>query len=262
MEAETRELVEYMGVDANFAMHGLLHNMGGFDLSGSFGLGRVLPGTDLLTKEKPMTALETVGSLVTVSAGPAGSFYKSVIEAVGYLQDGKVVEAGKSMPGAIGSVSKAVDAKLRQDLAPTYGVTSKDGRRMTWDEEKGEFRDITTKELAGMALGFNPTLLAENREKNFAVMSEVFYWQTRRSDVMDRYWQAVRSGDQELRLEVLAMKDKFNAQAPDHKLRITGKDLAESVRAHRKQVRAGETYGTAMKKYRGVAQDVKGSYEE
>ena len=133
---------------------------------------------------------------------------------------------------------------------------------MTWDEEKGEFRDITTKELAGMALGFNPTILAENREKNFAVMSEVFYWQTRRSDVMDRYWKAVRSGDQELRLEVLAFKDKYNAQVPDAKLRITGKDLAESVRAHRKQVKAGEKYGTAMKKYQGVAGEVGSAYEE
>jgi len=262
MEAETRELVEHLGVDANFAMHGLLHDLGGFDLSGSFGLGRVLPGTDMLVKEKPMTALEAMGSLVTVSAGPAGSFYKSVVEAVGHLKDGEVVEAGKSMPGAIGAVSKAVDAKLRQDLRPTYGVTSKDGRRMTWDEEKKEFRDITTKELAGMSLGFNPTILAENREKNFAVMSEVFYWQTRRSDVMDRYWQAVRSGDQELRLEVLAAKDKYNAQVPDGKLRITGKDLAESVRNHRKQVKVGEKYGTAMKKYRGVAEEVGSAYEE
>ena len=262
MEAELRELVEHLGVDANFAMHGLLHDLGGFDLSGSFGLGRVLPGTDILVKEKPMTALEAMGSLVTVSAGPAGSFYKSVVEAVGHLKDGEVVEAGKSMPGALGAVSKAVDAKLRQDLRPTYGVTSKDGRRMTWDDERKEFRDITTKELAGMSLGFNPTILAENREKNFAVMSEVFYWQTRRSDMMDRYWQAVRSGDQELRLEVLAAKDKYNAQVPDGKLRITGKDLAESVRNHRKQVKVGEKYGTTMKKYRGVAEEVGSAYEE
>lgn len=262
MEAETRELMTHLGIDANFAMHGLLHDLGGFDLSGSFGLGRILPGTDMLVKEKPMTALETIGSLVTVSAGPAGNFYKSVIEAIGHLKAGEVVEAGKSMPGAIGAVSKAVDAKLRQDLRPTYGVTSKDGRRMTWDKEKQEFRDITTKELAGMAMGFNPTLLSENREKNFAIMSEVFYWQTRRSDVMDRYWQAVRSGDQELRLEMLAAKDKYNAQVPDGKLRITGKDLAESIRNHQKQVKAGEKYGTAMKKYRGVAEEVGSAYEE
>lgn len=261
-EVELRKFLDHMGLDSNFAMHGLLHDMGGFDLSGSFGLGRMLPGTDLLVKEKPMTALETMGSLLTAASGPAGSFYKSVLEAVGHLKGGEVVEAGKSMPGALGAVSKALDAKLRQDLKPTYGVTTKDGRRMTWDAETEEFRDITTKELAGMALGFNPTILAENREQNFAVMSEVFYWQTRRSDMMDRYWQAVRSGDQELRLEVLAAKDKYNAQVPQAKLRITGKDLADSVRTHRKQVRAGENYGASQKKYRGVAQDVQGAYME
>ena len=264
-EAELRAFMEELGVDANFAMHGLLHDMAGFSTSGSFGLGRMLPGTDLLVKEKEMTSLETIGSLVTASSGPAGNFYKSVLEAIGTVASDPFtgrswVEGGKKMPGAIGNVSKAVDMELRQRLKPTYGVTTKDVRRMTWDEAKGEFRDITTKEIFGQALGFAPTILVENREKNFAVQSEVFYWQGRRSDLMDRYWQAVRSGDEKLRAEVVKAQDEFSKNVPDRKLRITPKDRNESLRTHRKQVAAGEKFGTTQGKYKGVAEEVGGSY--
>lgn len=262
MEAEIREFMTHLGIDANFAMHGLLHDLGGFDLSGSFGLGRILPGTDMLVKEKPMTALETIGSLVTAASGPAGNFYKSVIEAVGHLADGDIVEAGKAMPGAIGAVSKMVDAKLRQDLRPTYGVTTKKGVRMTWDKEKQEFRDITTKELAGMAMGFNPTILSENREKSFAMNSEKYYWMTRRNDIKDRYITALKTGDRDLRLEVLVAKDKFNAQVPNASLRIHGGELGEAERTWKKSVQATEKYGAQEKKYRGVVKDIKSTYEE
>lgn len=264
-EAELRAFVEELGVDANFAMHGMTHDLAGFSVSGSFGLGRMLPGTDLLTKEKEMNTLEILGSLLTAASGPAGNFYKSVVEAIGKVASDPFsgrswVEGGKAMPGAIGNVSKAVDMELRQRLQPTYGVTSKDGRRMTWDEEKGEFRDITTAEILGQALGFQPTILVENREKNFAVQSEVFYWQGRRSDLMDRYWQAVRSGDEILRNEVVKAHDAFFRTVPDRKLRITAKDRAESIRTHKKQVRAGEKYGTTQKKFRGVAEEVGDTY--
>ena len=264
-EEQLREFVKELGIDSNFAMHGLLHDAGGFSVSGSFGLGRMLPGTDLLTKEREMNALETIGSLATASSGPAGNFYKSVMEAVGIVAKDPLtgqswVEGGKKMPGAIGNVSKAVDMELRQRMKPTYGVTSKDGRRMTWDEERKEFRDITTAEILGQALGFSPTILVENREKNFAVQSEVFYWQGRRSDLMDRYWQAVRSGDEKLRTEVVKAQEEFSKNVPDRKLRITPKDRNESIRTHRKQVAAGERYGTTQKKYRGVAKGVAETY--
>jgi hypothetical protein len=279
-EAELRAFMDDLGMDENWAlhrlmhklgwsadvgMHGLLHNVGGFSTSGSFGLGRMLPGTDLLVKEREMNALETIGSLVTASSGPAGNFYKSVLDAIGTVGGDPLsgrawVEGAKKMPGAIGNVSKAVDMELRQRLKPTYGVTSKDGRRMTWDEGQGKFRDITTAEILGQALGFAPTILVENRARNFAVQSEVYYWQGRRSDLMDRYWQAVRSGDEKLRTEVVKAQDEFSKNVPDRKLRITQKDRNESIRTHKKQVAAGEKFGTTQKKYRGVAEGVAESY--
>jgi hypothetical protein len=265
VEAEARQLVTELGMDANLVQHGLMHDFGGFDLSASFGLGRMLPGTDLLRKEKPQTATEMIGSMATTFSGPAGNFYKSLVEAVGTVVDDPVsgrqwVEAGKKMPGAIGSISKMMDAALEQHFQPTEAVTTRDGRRMTFDAKTGEYRDLTTAELVGMSLSFNPTILSENRERNYAVMSEVFYWQTRRSDLMDRYWQAVRSGDEPLRKEVIDMQTEYNETAPDRNLRITGKDRANSVKQHKKMVAAGEGKATYQKKYRGVAQEVSEEY--
>lgn len=264
-EVELRLFMEDLGMDANWAMHGLMHDLGGFNLSASFGLGRLLPGTDLLRKERDMNTAEVLGSLLTASSGPAGNFYKSLTDAIGHVSRDPLgknawLDAGKSMPGAIGAVSKATDAAIRQELAPTYGVTTKDGRRMTWDEDMQEFRDITTKELFGQALGFNPTILAENRAQNFAVQSELYYWQGRRSNLMDRYWQAIRSGDEELRERVLEAQGKFNETVPDRKLRISQKDRVASVKGHRKQVALGEKFGTESRKYRDLAKGVQGAY--
>lgn len=92
------------------------------------------------------------------------------------------------------------------------------------------------------------------------MQSELYYWQGRRSDLMDRYWQAVRSGDEKLRLEVVQAHEDFKQQVPDRKLWITGKDRAESIRTHKKQVKAGENFGTMQKKYRGVVQGVEQAY--
>lgn len=263
-EAELRqeldELMAYLGTDSNFAMHGLLHDVMGADVSTSFGLGNMLPGTDLLVKERPMTTLEMIGSAVTVGSGPAGNFWKSILEAAGELAKGDAVEAGKKMPGFIGNVSKAMDAHLQQKLKPTYGVITKKGVRMTWDEEKGEFRDITTAELGMMAAGFNLNILSENRARNYAMESEKYYWMTRRSDLKDRYVHAVLAGDKDLRLEVLAEVARFKEQVPDRKLAITGKELNESVQGRKKMLKATERFGTDQKKFRGVVGEVKEAY--
>ena len=48
---------------------------------------------------------------------------------------------------------------------------------MTWDKEKQEFRDITTKELAGDGEGWNPNL-SENRGEELCHEPEKYYWMT------------------------------------------------------------------------------------
>lgn len=258
IEHELRELVKDLGADPNLVMHGLLHNAGGFDLSGSFGFGRVLP-LDLLNKEyrKPE---EQFGKMVLSFAGPAGGFYGDLAAAIGQWGQGEFRKGFMEMPGAVGAMSKALDAHLRQSVKPSYGVTTKSGMRLTWDDSRGEFRDLTTGELVGMALGANTTLVSENRERYYAVQGEVLYWQTRRSGLLDRYWQAVRTGDEEARLNVREDVTRFNQKLPDRKLYISGKDLAQTVKDRRKAGKAMERFSVNGKKYRRLAQDIREDY--
>jgi hypothetical protein len=261
LEVELREFIKDVGGDPNLVMHGLLHNMTGFDLSGSFGLGRLLPGVDLLNREfkKPEEAL---GKSVMTFAGPAGGFYGDVVAALRELSKGEFMAAGKELPGATGAVFKAMDAYIKQESQPTYGVTTKSGARLTYDTRMGEFRDLTTKELVGMALGANPTLLSQNREKGFTQMGEIIYWQLRRGDLMDKYWKAVRQEDADARAAIREDVLKFNEEIPDHGLRITGKDLASSVKTRKKANASVENRGTSQKRYRGIADEVGNSFME
>ena len=261
LEVELRKLVEELGMDANLAMHGLLHNAGGFDLSGSFGLGRLIPGVDLLNRDwrNPQEAL---GNGVLGFSGPAGGAYKNLTAALAEFGSGEWREGLKKMPGEIGALTKAIDAYLLQTDSPTYGVTAKNGERLTYDLQTGEFRDLTTKELMGMALGANPTILAENREMRGMVQGETIYWMTRRSDMMDKYWKTVRTQDEAGRELIRDEIDKFNQGVPDPKLRITGKDLAQSIRTRKKAVQVGESFGTGAKRMRGEAEEIRSTFRE
>lgn len=259
LEVELRKLVGELGMDANLAMHGLLHDAGGFSLSGSFGLGRLIPGMDLLNRDW-RNPQEAFGSGVLGFSGPAGGAFKNLTAALAEFGSGEWREGLKKMPGEIGALTKAIDAYLLQTDNPTYGVTAKNGERLTYDLRTGEFRDLTTKELMGMALGANPTILAENRELRGMVQGETIYWMTRRSDMMDKYWKTVRTQDEAGRELIRDEIDEFNLGVPDPKLRITGKDLAQSIRTRRKAVQVGENFGTGAKRMRGEVEGIRDTF--
>lgn len=259
LEVTMRKAVQELGMDPNLAMHGFLHDFGGFNVSASFGLGRVIPGTDLLNRNF-RNAEEFMGHQVKAMSGPAGSFYEAIISALILGANGEWAEAGKALPGAIGAVTKSMDAWLDQNNRPTYGVTTKDGKRLTVDLETGEPRDLTTKELVGMALGANPTMLAVNRELHFRVSSEVMYWNIRRSDLMDKYRKAVITGDEEGRDEVREAVAKFNSQVPHRTIRLTQKDLNDNLRTWRRAVQAKERHQVTGKMYRRLGDELEPAY--
>lgn len=254
---EMRNLVKDLGGNPNVVMHGLLHDAGGFDLSGSFGLGRLIPGTDLLNRQT-RNVEEFIGRGVLGFSGPAGGFYADMTKALSGFIQGNWLEGFKEFPGAGGAVAKTVDAILLQSTNPGQGVgvTTRTGERLTFDPVLGDFRDLTTAELAGMALGATTNLVSQNREERYAKVSEMIYWQTRRADLMDKYWKSVRTGDDELRDDTREVISLYNENLPDNSLRITGKDLAVSVRTRRKLLQEAEINGVSQKKYQGLARGI------
>lgn len=261
VETELRKLLQDMDLNPQSMLHGILHDAGGFDFSGKFGLGRVVPGVDLLNREflDPMAG---VGQASLASAGAGGGLIADAIRMLGYFSQGRPMEGFKQFPGFIGAISKATDAYLAQQANPTHGVTLSTGERLTWDAKRGEFRDLTGGELVGMALGGNPTMLSQNRDIHFTLKGEEMYWKVRRSDLMDQWARSRRIHDREMEDVYLEKIRAYNESVPFRSLAITGKDRMTSLKARQGAMRKAEVFGTTSKQARGLARDIRGSFAD
>lgn len=261
VETELRKFLQDMDLNPQTMLHGILHDAGGFDSSGKFGLGRVVPGVDLLNREflDPMAG---VGQGTLATTGPAGGLITDAIRMLGHFGQGQVMEGFKQFPGVIGSVSKATDAYLAQQANPTHGVVLSTGERLTWDAKRQEFRDLTGGELVGMALGLNPSILSQNRDIHFTLKGEEMYWKVRRADLMDQWARARRIHDREMEDVYLEKIRVYNESVPFRGLAITGKDRMTSLKARQGAMRKAEIFGTTSKQARGLARDIRGSFAD
>jgi len=261
---EMRRFFKEYGMDSNLVMNGLLHNAGGLDLSGSFGLGQIIPGTEMLNRNYDDVG-ELLGKGAVEVSGPAGGVLEDLIKVT--MLAPKVVggratvpEMLKELPGATGAMGRALDAYHKQTLRPTYGVTGKGGERIVKDLETGNFRDLSDYELAMMALGGNPAVLAVNRERKFSETGEIIYWRSRRAGLLESYRKAVWEKDLDKRKASQSAIDEYNEQVPDFKMKISVKDRMESVRNMRKRNRKLDRGDSTEKRYRSVIKDVGESF--
>ena len=261
VETELRKFLQALDLNPQSMLHGILHNAGGFDSSGKFGLGRVIPGVDLLNREflDPMAG---VGQATLASAGPAGGLITDAIRMLGHFSQGRPMEGFKQFPGVIGAVSKATDAYLAQQANPTHGVVLSTGERLTWDAQRQEFRDLTGGELVGMALGLNPTILSQNRDIHFTLKGEEMYWKVRRADLMDQWARSRRIHDREMEEVYLEKIRVYNESVPFRQMAITGKDRMTSLKARQGAMRKAELFGTVSKDTRPLARDVRASFAD
>lgn len=227
--------------------HGLGHNFFGFDLSRSVGFGRVFPGTDVVAKSSKPDAERSIGELAISLTGPFGNLVEWAYRTALDPKDGL-----KRTPGAIGNFINAY--KWSEE-----GVRAPDGGIITRDLKTGELRDLSTFEILGKALGFNPTVVSENRERIFMQHDMRMYWMTRRSKLTKDYWDARLNGDREAMADTRDAIDRFNEEVQDKdlaRLRISGKELSRSMKIRERQKRQTEQGLPHEKRYRGLFEDV------
>lgn len=252
---EIREMVQGIeGLDPQLAARGLGHNFFGFDISRSVGLGRIVPGTDTLNRPGD-NGTELFGNLVLDLLGPTGGLIKYGFESIASTNGYR--KATSMLPGGVGNILTAY--KWSEE-----GVRAPSGAIVTHDLETGELRDLTAGEIAGKALGFNPTVVSQNKEIRFNQYDRKIYWETRRKMLMDDYWEATWRKDPEALADAKRSVSEFNMGVPAEyrALRLTGADLAKSMQTRRRQVRVEEAQSTTSRKYRQVYEDVKRSYDQ
>jgi hypothetical protein len=251
---ELRELVQAVDGDPQLWARGLGHNVAGFDVSRSLGLGRVFPGTDVLAHPRDNVS-ETVGTLALDLTGPTGAFVKFGLDAL--FSNKPPAETFQRLPGGLGNIWSAYQWSQK-------GVRSPSGALVTHDLETGKLRDLTASEIAGKALGFNPTVVSQNREVMFAQYDRKIYWQTRRDILLDDYWRAHWQKDRESQADVRKSVSDFNASVPAEyrDLRVTGADIARSTQARDRIKRFEEQQSSPQRRYRSLYKDVKDSFNE
>jgi len=241
------------GMDPQLAAYGFGHNFMGFDISRSVGFGKLVPGTDTLAH--PGDSMEkTFGSLVLDLMGPTGSFVSLGLNAM--YSNKSPAEIMSRLPGGMGNIYTAY--KWTQE-----GVRAPTGALVTHDLETGKIRDLTMTEIAGKALGFNPTIVSQNREVRFNQWDRQVYWQSRRKDLLDDYWKATWQKDKDAIADTKRAVAEFNEAIPEDfkEVRIRGADIAKSMNVRRKQMMADEQQRSTSKRYQNLYVDVAESYD-
>ena len=246
MVAELNDKAEDFGlhVDPNLLMHGLSHNVAGFDLSGSVGFGKIVPGLATLgdsTGEPMDTAL--------AGAGPLGGFVSGFIRALTQDAPTKAMQVAPALPSVVRNALMATDWAQR-------GVRYNGGARVTRDLATGEIRDLTTGELLMKGLGgFNPTIVAQNREKNFAKLDATMFWMERKSRLYANLAEALRQGDREAVADTERAVAYYNEHCPPG-MQIQAKQLRQSLKGRGRAAGMKEAGVPQQKGQRPAASEV------
>ena len=246
---------ESLGVESAYwrmtIQKGLLYDVGGINLSGSFSLGSPLPGTRLLNSQTRNTN-EFIGRLVKEFSGPFGGEVSGVA-GLANTDDITLKVAAQNFPGAAGALLRAADA------AKT-GYTDAQGVRMLRDEG-GQVRDANRWEIFATAMGFSLTEISQLRTERAVVRDQLMYWGNRSNGLKRHYLQAMEDGDLKEQEQIRAAVDEYNAEIPNRGLFLSGKDLNTYVKEHRRGVRKVEQ-DHPMKRARELTREMEGAYRK
>lgn len=222
-DVNPRSLVHGMGADFDFL--GLGPKV---DFSASLSMGNLAPFGGAIgetgNKEKFM-----LGAL-----GPLGATVNQFLDIFGD-DPSMLKKSAFFMPSIVNTQMKAYQEWDKGVRAPNEG-------RITVDRETGELRDLTTGETLIRLIGFNPEIIAANKELHWMQRDKQQYWTTRRNMLVTQIFSARLHGDREAIADTDASLEDFNKQAPDE-LKITGKELRKAIKRRdtaRKKTEAGE----------------------
>ena len=259
MRQELREVIQEIeenvgiGIGPDSYARGFGHNIAGFDVSRSIGFGRIVPGTDALAHPRGSMA-EQLGVLSLDLAGPTGGFIKFGLEAI--FSDKPRSEVFERLPGGAGNIYTAYQWSQKGVLAPSRAM-------VTRDAETGQIRDLTSSEIFGKALGFNPEIVSRSRALRFEQYDRQIYYQTRRSLLIEDLFRARDQKDKKAEADVKKAIAEYNIDIPaEYKaLRLTGGDIMTSLQKRQKDKKFDEAGLPRSRKYRGLYEDIKESHD-
>jgi hypothetical protein len=257
---ELREMVRSVNGDPQFWARGLGHDVFGFDISRSVGFGRIVPGTDELAKGADATPTELVGGLAFNLFGATGGLLKWGLTTLG--NDKSFSDQMQKFPGGVGNIWSAYN--WWNEGGPTGPVRNRIALERQPDGSMRP-RDLSSVEIAGKALGFNPKIISENRELLWADHDIKQYWISRATGLRRDYRLAALDGDKEALEDAKKAISEFNeevrADEEFRQLAIKPIDLQRAVRADMTKRRTMERGLPIERKFRPTSEALRRSFE-
>lgn len=255
---EVANSIPYLGP---VALRGVMHNIGGFDLSHSVSMGRVIPGLDSFAQSNMKSVDESFGSFAFDLMGPLGGYARGWLQAgAAMVNEPGVQSAIRLAQAAAPSQRSLMDLALFASQSGSPAEVQGYAGQIITKEQDGSVRELSAGELLGKALGFNPEIISRNREVDFLQRETATFWTQRRKKFMDLHWQAVQLRDPEMRADVRDAIREFNASVPDRHLKISGEDIQRSMK-QRERIRSLEERGKSpVKRYNTIYSDIEAAF--
>lgn len=201
------------------------------DFSSRLGLGNLIPGSSLL---KPAGEQGRARDVAEV-AGPAGGLVAQVADAY---------DAATSK-----SYGKAVQnllPKAERDLVSAIGMASSG---YATDSQGRRVVDVGAKEALAKAIGFNPTVVANQHRKTMPLQQDAALQRKMESSIAHQWAAGIVAGDQAMIEDAIARRNDWNKKNPRTRVSIT----QDQIRSRVKQMRADKVSRVAKSMPKEVA---------
>lgn len=182
------------------------------DLSGRLGLGNLIPGTALLKPSGEQGRARDVLEVV----GPAGGLVGQVADAYDAATEGNYGKAAQNLsPKAVRDAAAAIG------MVATGQATDARGRKVI---------DVSMTDAAAKAIGFNPTIVANQHRKSMPLQQDAALQRKMESSIAHQWAAGIVSGDQNAVNEAIARRDEWNRTNPRTKVIITPDQVRSRVK--------------------------------
>jgi hypothetical protein len=185
------------------------------DFSGRFSLGNLIPGTAMFKK----SSAESTGREIAEAAGPAGGLVTQAMdafEAWSANNYGKAVE--NLSPKAVKDLISAAQ------MAKTGYAVDRAGRKVV---------DTTLGDAAIKAVGFNPTVVAEDTRKTMPVQQDVALQRNVEASIVDQWVRGIVQNDEAMIQAAQKRRDDWNAKNPRTPIVIGPQQIRSKVKNQR-----------------------------
>jgi hypothetical protein len=262
LERELREAMLEISANPDLILHGISQNSFGlgqlgemmglpiprFDVSGSLGVGNIIPGTELLSR---YGNAPSAGDIAVSAAGASGNLVQDFYTAL-----------MSNSPDDWKRMEKLVPLMALRNVSKSVRFAERGGEFTAAGEKIATFSAFDPRdrmELIGQALGFTPTKLAKGWEAYMAEKEAVNYYKAASSELQRQINWAFLQEDREAMADVRKKVSEYNMSVPYPEMRMRPEDIRSSLKSYLRQ-QAMAKAGIDSKKYRRLEKSIEEVY--